>query len=82
MDMYFFSLSPSKIAKRLLYNCNEGFIKVWRDLRKSYLLKAHSEGTQKSTFQWFFEILMTIIYFFIKMCEMYFLISLSPSRPW
>ena len=34
-----FSLSPSEIAKRLLYNCNEGFTKVLRDLRK--LKKVH-----------------------------------------
>jgi len=34
-----FSLSPSEIAKRLLYNCYQGLIKVRRDLRK--LKKVH-----------------------------------------
>jgi hypothetical protein len=34
-----FSLNPSEMAKRLLYNCYQGLIKVWRDLRK--LKKVH-----------------------------------------
>ena len=34
-----FSLNPSKMAKRLLYDCIEGLTKVWRDLRK--LKKVH-----------------------------------------
>jgi len=33
------SANPSKMAKRLLYDCIEGLTKVWRDLRK--LKKVH-----------------------------------------